>query len=120
MTETDTEPERGTEPERDGHLVDVEVLPEEGPLLRGGLLAVVGQDVAEGLHGVVRLPQCERLAADGEVDVVLGQRPAPRPVHLHGLAVAAQRVPLLEDGHRHRGRESLHSSSILYILLIHL
>lgn len=79
------------------HLVNIEVLSEEGPLLRGRLPAVVGQDLFEGCYSVLWLAEREGLATDCEVDVVLCQRPGPPLVHLHGLAVAAQRVPPLHE-----------------------
>lgn len=82
---------------RRAYLVDVEVLSEKRSLLLGRLPAVVGQNLPQGLHGAVWLAQREELTADGEVDVVLGQRPAPLLVHLHGLTVAAQGVLPLVD-----------------------
>lgn len=80
-----------------GYLGNIEVLSEEGCLLDGGLPALIGQDVAEGLQSVLWLAQREGLPTDGEVDVVLSQGPALLPVHLHGLAVAPQRVPPLKE-----------------------
>lgn len=77
---------------RGARLVNVEVLSEKGGLLFGRLPAVIGQDLPQGLHGALRLAQSEELPTDGEVDVVLSERPAPVLVHLHGLAVAAQGV----------------------------
>lgn len=87
-----------------GHLIDVEVLSEEGALLCGRLPAVIGQDLSEGGHSVLWLAECEGLTADSEVDVVLRQGPAPLLVHLHGLAVTAQRVPPLHEGTAQTGR----------------
>lgn len=85
------------DPGRRSYLVDVEVLSEKRSLLLGRLPAVVGQNLPQGLHGAVWLAQREELTTDGEVDVVLGQRPAPLLVHLHGLTVAAQGVLPLVD-----------------------
>lgn len=78
------------------YLVNIEILSKKGALLCGRLLAVVGQDLSEGCYGILRLSKCEGLTTDCEVDVVLCQRPAPLLVHLHGLAVTAQRVPPLQ------------------------
>lgn len=78
------------------YLVDVEVFPEEGSLLCGGLLAVIGEDVSEGCDSVLWLAQGEGLAANSEVDMVLSQGPAFTLIHLHGLAVTPQRMALLQ------------------------
>lgn len=72
------------------YLVDIQIFPEEGALLRGRLPAAVGQDLPKGCDSILRFVECEGLTADGEVDVVLCQRPAPLLVHLHGLTVATQ------------------------------
>ena len=80
----------------DPHLVDIEVLPEEGGLLGGTLLAVIDENVPEGGCRIVRLLECIGLPADGEVDVVFRQRPALPTIHLQSLAVAAQRMPPLK------------------------
>ena len=55
----------------DAYPVDEEILPEEGGLLRGTLLAVHRQQVLEGRRRVLHLLQVERLAPDREVDVIL-------------------------------------------------
>lgn len=78
------------------YLVDVEVFPEEGSLLCGGLLAVIGEDVSEGCDSVLWLAQGEGLAANSEVDMVLSQGPAFTLIYLHGLAVTPQRMALLQ------------------------
>lgn len=101
---------RFTKYRRGASLVNVEVLPEKSSLLFGRLPAVIGQDVPQGLHGTLRLAQSEELPTDGEVDVVLGQRPAPVLVHLHGLAVAAQGVSPLRGGEKYRSTEPGHVS----------
>lgn len=80
------------------YLVNIEILSEEGALLRGRLPAVIGQDLSEGYYSILWLAKCEGLTTNCEVDMVLCQRPAPLLVHLHGLTVAAQCVPPL---HRH-------------------
>lgn len=86
------------------YLGNVEILSEKRCLLRGNLPALVGQDLAEGQQSVLRLAQGEGLPTNCEVDVVLGQRPAPLFVHLHGLTVTAQRVPPL-NGNQWRADE---------------
>lgn len=83
-----------------GYLGNVEILSEKGCLLGGSLPALIGQNVAEGLQSILWLAQRERLPTNGEVDVVLGQGPAPLSVHLHGLAVAPQRMPPLKEKNR--------------------
>lgn len=99
---------------RRGYLINVEILSEEGALLRGRLPAVIGQDVSEGCHRVLRLGQGEGLPADGEVDVVLCQGPAPLLVNLHGLAVAAQRVPPLHAETEDRPGDRTHQPGAEY------
>lgn len=85
------------------YLVNVEVLPEEGALLCGCLLAVICQDLSEGQGSIFWLIQGEGLTANGEVNMVLCQRPAPPFVHVHGLRVTAKCMPpLYEEGHRRK------------------
>ena len=56
------------------YLVDKEVFTQKGPLLRGGLLAFPSQEMLECRRGILQLLEVERLATDGEVDVVLPNR----------------------------------------------
>lgn len=93
------------------YLGNVEILSEKRCLLRGNLPALVGQDLTEGQQSVLRLSQGEGLPPNREVDVVLGQRPAPVFVHLHGLTVTAQRVPPLNGTQRRADEGDTHTES---------
>ena len=87
------------------YLVNIEILSEEGALLRGRLSAVIGQNLSEGYYSFLWLAKSEGLTADCEVDVVLCQRPAPLLINLHGLAVTAQCMPPLHETTVERERD---------------
>lgn len=52
-------------------LVHIEVFPEESRLLYSRLFAVIDENVPEGGHCVLWLPESEGLSTDGEVNVIL-------------------------------------------------